>query len=404
MTNYKFISNMLIFSVISQLGLSCSPTKFSNNSNSLCDAANSSENCIVSNGVTTVSQEFEVGSGKVDILFVNDNSASMSKIQQELASRFSGFIEKLDLKNIDYNIAITTTDIVSQTAGTLIEMAPGKKYLNRLDSNRVSLFNSAIVRRETAQCESFIKSAYNTYGPIFNTTAYYSNNYDLNCPSNDERGIFSAHDVLSNNINSFIRKDANLNIILISNEDVRSGLYRSSQYANAYLLDNKDKASNFSTMMSANYPDKFWEFNSIITKDNVCALQQQNLFTGSNGQVIKDQFGSYAIAVNSGLEYAALSASASKDIDGNNSPRGQILNICSSDYSVYFSNIAGKISDSARLFNLKCKPTEAPVVSLTDGAVANIPYSWDGGSKIVFKKGSEGLKINISYKCYTGVK
>ena len=78
MTNYKFISNMLIFSVISQLGLSCSPTKFSNNSNSLCDAANSSENCIVSNGVTTVSQEFEVGSGKVDILFVNDNSASNS--------------------------------------------------------------------------------------------------------------------------------------------------------------------------------------------------------------------------------------------------------------------------------------------------------------------------------------
>src|SRR5690348_8387825 len=50
-----------------------------------------------------------VTGGKVDILIVDDNSASMSYEQARLASRFNNFINLLDSKYIDYRIAVTTT-------------------------------------------------------------------------------------------------------------------------------------------------------------------------------------------------------------------------------------------------------------------------------------------------------
>jgi hypothetical protein len=381
--------------------IACSPTKFSNNPTNLCTDAN--ETCVVQEGHTSVTQEFKVGAGKVDILFVDDNSASMSTIQSKLAAKFAGFIEALDAKEIDYRIGITTTDIAKSAPGTLETFPSGQKVLTKSDVNRVALFNSAIVRSETSTCEQFIKSAYNTYGPSFNTTAYYANNYNIKCPSNDERGIYSAHSVISNNSESLIRPDAHLNVIVLSNEDVRSGLYQNSLWSSQYALANEDKATNFISMVNNKYPEKYWEFNSIITKDNACISQQQAAFTGSNGQPIKDSSGNFVIGANIGYEYAAISSSASRDVDGNLSPRGQVLNICNNDYTSNFANIAAKIADSARLLSLKCAPTEAPTVSALNGTNVNIPYTWNGGSQIIFQKGSEGIRIKVSYKCYTGV-
>ena len=62
-------------------------------------------------------------------------------------------------------------------------------------------------------------------------------------------------------------------------------------------------------------------------------------FKDNLGNPIKDSFNNFVIGANLGLEYAALSASASTDVDGNPSPRGQILSICNSDYSQYFNNM-----------------------------------------------------------------
>ena len=58
----------------------------------------------------TYSQGASIG-GKADILFMVDNSGSMSDKQANLGNSFSTFINWLISKNVDYHIAINTTDM-----------------------------------------------------------------------------------------------------------------------------------------------------------------------------------------------------------------------------------------------------------------------------------------------------
>lgn len=376
--------------LLSALGsvIACSPTKFSP---AVAENANCTTGCVVEpNGTQKWDETHKVGTGKVDILFVNDNSASMSVIQTRMAQAFGGFIERLDAREIDYKIAMTTTDATKVTTTPLITFGNSSTFLTNADSSRVSLFNGAIVRTETTSCENVIKTFYNTYGPSFQTRSDYATAYNNVCASSDERGILTANYVLTNNTNSFVRSDAHLNVILISNEDVRSG--------NTSTFTTEDRASTFTSLMNSNFSGKYWEFNSIITKDASCALTQKQQFRTASGQEIKDQYGNYVIGANPGVEYAALSASASQDIDGNAQPRGQIISICESNYSTYFNNMAAKVADSARRFNLKCTPAEAPVVEVTNNTSATVPHTWNG-DYIVFDRGSEGISVHIKYSC-----
>lgn len=376
--------------LLSALGsvIACSPTKFSP---AVAQNADCTTGCVVTpDGIQKWDEAHKVGTGKVDILFVNDNSASMSVIQHRMAQAFGGFIERLDAREIDYKIAMTTTDATRITASPLITFGNNSNFLTNSDSARVSLFNGAIVRQETVSCENIIKTFYNTYGPSFQTRSDYATAYNNACASSDERGILTANYILSKNVNGFVRNDAHLNIILISNEDVRSG--------NSSTFEAQDRASTLISLVNTNFSGKYWEFNSIITKDAVCATSQKQQFRSASGQEIKDQNGNYVIGANPGVEYAALSASASQDIDGNAQPRGQIIDICQTNYSAYFNNMAAKVADSARMFNLKCTPAAAPVVEVANNPAATVPHTWNG-NHIVFNRGSEGVQVRIKYNC-----
>lgn len=365
--------------------IACAPTKFSQPASvsSLCAGV---ANCVVQQNYTEITQDFKVGSGKVDILFVNDNSASMSKVQVHLASKFAGFIQNLDSKSIDYRIAMTTTDLNSVLSQKLITFSGGQKYLTNSDSNRVNLFNNAIIRNETIVCEDLITSMFNTYGPTFQSNSYYAQQYPIKCPSSDTRGIYTANVVVSSNSDSFMRSDANLNIILISNDNVRQG--------NA--METADTASAFTSMMQEKYSTKYWDFNSIVVKDASCK-QAQSLKNAAN-QVVMNQSGP-AIAGGLGLEYANLSNSAARDIDNNLRPRGKILDICQADYAQHFRTMATQISEDARMFTMKCSPSAAPVV--TDASGASVVHTWSD-NRVVFPRGTEGKSVSINYTCYTG--
>jgi hypothetical protein len=71
------------------------------------------------NEVTLKTDSFSQQSsgGKLDILWVIDNSGSMGDEQQALGDNFSAFIEEFVEKNIDFQMAVTTTDTRSQYAG-----------------------------------------------------------------------------------------------------------------------------------------------------------------------------------------------------------------------------------------------------------------------------------------------
>lgn len=376
--------------LLSALGsvIACSPTKFTP---AVAINADCTTGCIVNpDGTKNWDEAHKIGTGKVDILFVNDNSASMSVIQQRLAQAFGGFIERLDAREIDYKIAMTTTDATKLSSTPLLSFGNGSTFLTKGDSNRVALFNGAIVRTETMNCENVIKSYFNTYGPSFQSNSNYVAAYNNACASGDERGILAANYILQNNSSSFVRSDAHLNIIVISNEDVRSG--------NTGTFTTEDRASNLITTVNTKFTDKYWEFNSIITKDAACAQTQKSQFTTASGQEIKDQNGNYVIGANPGVEYAALSASASRDIFGNTQPRGQVIDICQTNYSTYFNNMATKVADAALRFDLKCSPATAPVVEVASNPAATVPHSWNG-NHIVFNASYQGISVRVKYSC-----
>lgn len=397
MENSKFVLHLAQLTLGICLGsvIACAPTKFypAVSPTSVCDPS-----LVVceqgTGGTTKIVQAFKVGAGKVDILFVIDNSASMAVIQNKLASKFSGFIQNLDSKETDYQIGITTTDVAAVQASPLVAFDNGSTILKNSVADRVSQFGKAIARSETRACEAFILSSYYTYGFNFQEQSAYKSGYNSNCPSPDTRGTLTALEVIKQNPSGIFRSDAHLNIILVSNDDSRGGggLVKESIDKPDYFL------SQIATLDASK--SKYLEFNSIVTMDATCGSQQANSFKDSNGITIRNTAGNPVINSSPALEYISLSNSASKDVDGNAKPRGLTKSICEGDYANLFKDIATNITESARLLSLKCTPVSAPKVTKA-GTVETVPFLWQS-DKILFQKGSEGVNINVEYDCNVG--
>ena len=375
--------------------IACAPTKFypAVSPTSVCDPS-----LVVceqgTGGTTKIVQAFKVGAGKVDILFVIDNSASMAVIQNKLASKFSGFIQNLDAKETDYQIGITTTDIAAVQTSPLVAFDNGSTILTKSVPDRVTQFGKAIARSETRDCEAFILSSYYTYGFGFQEHPAYVAGYNSKCPSPDTRGTLTALEVIKQNPAGMFRSDAHLNIILVSNDDSRGGGGRPKED-----IDKPDYFLSQITALDAS-KSKYLEFNSIVTMDATCGSQQSNSFKDGNGITIRNTSGSPVINASPAIEYIALSNSASKDVDGNAKPRGLTKSICEGDYAILFKDLATNITESARLLSLKCNPVSAPKVTKA-GSTQTVPFLWQG-DKILFQKGSEGVNINVEYDCNVG--
>lgn len=147
-----------------------------------------------------------VGSGleKVDVMFVDDNSASMDPEQAALASKFPTFVS--ELSGIDWQVGITTTDVsigIHGLRGTLLDLngAPGKILLPTTP-NGTTVFQNTIVRPETIGCI-----------PLGT------------CPSGLEQPLkasIQAMDKQFTNNAGFFRVDADLAIVILTDENEMS--------------------------------------------------------------------------------------------------------------------------------------------------------------------------------------
>jgi hypothetical protein len=227
---------------------------------------------------------YDVKASKADILFVVDNSASMSPLQSQMASKFSNFINQI--KNLDYQIGVTTTDVTNNSApytnaglstpapinGQLARFSDGSTVLNGSHdvATESNYFITAVTRPETAACQNYIyplcTGAYGTCtGPL----------YSQKCPSEDTRAIKAASLALSVNNSSglFRGKDVPLNVVLLSNADERTAGGRQG-YAQ---LDSSDQPQSLIANVQAQFPGKQLKIHSIIIKDDAClANQNQN--------------------------------------------------------------------------------------------------------------------------------
>lgn len=311
--------------------------------------------------------------GQVDILFVDDNSASMSTEQKSIADRFPTFIQNLDNRNVDYRIGITTTDVtaisgeasttpVDAKNGNLAFLTNGKNFISATDSDqntRVDLFKSAIQRKETTDCEAWILSS--PAGTNLLST------YGSHCPSQDERAVYAANLVVQKNPYSFIRPNSHLAVVIISDEEARSGVL---------ALENNDLPDALINQVKSKFPNKTMSAHSIIIKDGDTAC-----YDAQNNQTSGRVKGSY------GKSYASLATKTN----------GVIGSVCESDYGNQLGNISFSIIDKVNEHKLKCKNPENVFVQFTKGSTVNYTIK---GDVLKFESNLDpNTEVNLKYSC-----
>lgn len=373
------LTKMAVLSLIVGFYVGCSPVKFS-----LDDSKCRDSGCIVENGKYSFNYSTTAGFGKVDILIVNDNSASMSFEQARLAPRFNNFIADLDSRNIDYRIAMTTTDVSGGNGGNLIAFKEGMSFITPKESDRQNLFDEKIKRNETLACEKFIADwirKNNGDKSSINSEAYAAE-YSKNCPSGDERGVYSANLVVKNNPSNFIRSDAHLAVIFLSDEDERSALYGDSGYA----LDQMDQPSYLvSNVKNTLGEDKYnsLSVHAIVVKDQSCLAQQNN-------QTL-DQYSPTTGLVKGSIGNVYLSFT--------NQGWGVSASICSGelgDYTNQLGQIRSKITERIKDIMLNCSNPSDLVVTVSGSSVSHTVE----GKVLKFNQYLDpGTSVTLSYKC-----
>ncbi|MCB9092127.1 MAG: hypothetical protein H6620_06160 [Halobacteriovoraceae bacterium] len=144
----------------------------------------------------TVVDEFiadEESQRPLDILWVIDNSGSMENEQQALANNFSSFISQFVLKEIDFNMAIITTDASVGIDGEPVSGSMAALTYNQYLANSNQFF---------ADFSNMIK--------VGSTGSGY------------EKGLQSSKSFFDKYSASFVRDDSNLVVVYVSDEEDQS--------------------------------------------------------------------------------------------------------------------------------------------------------------------------------------
>lgn len=411
-------ATLFMFAVSYYVG--CAPVSF--NKDTSCGS-----NCVEVNNVKEYRYNITPNSGKVDILFVDDNSGSMSFEQNLIAQRFSTFISSLDSKHVDYRIGIITTDISSSSNpartinrngalqdGKLIEFSSsfpqhtptGIFYITPNTVNKLDLFANTIRRKETLDCENFLTTNSNS---IQNSSAYLAA-----CPSPDESGIYAAHLAVQNNPNSFIRSDAQLAVVFIGDEDERSSLYyRSASYA----LAGADLPQSLLSKIESTYPGKKFKAHSIIVRPGsltVSADEAANRMANINaGGGLHTEYSPTTIF--SGGDSSCLNQQSSQ-INGVLGSYGYLYSIatkltggvegdiCASDYGAQLSTIGDNIGETLSEHKLKCAnpvaiDAQTPMVTITPLQMSQ-GYSISGDILTFNPNLTVGSQAYLQYSCH----
>lgn len=254
------------------LSLGCSKNKFSASSSNRCNPDQPEKTCQLScdadgqNCKQDYDYQTEVETSIADILFVVDNSGSMSPEQKLMGAKFPSFLQSIS--NLDYRVGVTTTDISSSSNpaspinlngqlqdGRLIEFESGRPYLDGSLSSSLeqTLFERTVSRKETEDCEA------NGYALAF-------------CPSGYERGILAAYMTVFENYNNFLRSDGHLAVVVLSDEDEWSeGNTPQTPFVHV------EHPQNFVDTVKTLYPNKTLEVHSIVIQpgDTVCESEQR---------------------------------------------------------------------------------------------------------------------------------
>jgi hypothetical protein len=217
-TNSKRNSNLkfALLGAVATLALvianGCNSVKFTKNEGA-CTVDNP---CLQPNGLYGFSQSLTfTTTKKVDILIVNDNSGSMSQEQASLANPFNGFINNLNTAGVDWQVAVTNTDVCPVAGGSCwtpkgITGAQGK-FMGPADgSGRQPDYGNYILTPSTPD-------VVNTFSRTIQRGSEVG--------AGDERGIYAANlaiDLAKTSNSGFFRDNSELAVVILSDEDERT--------------------------------------------------------------------------------------------------------------------------------------------------------------------------------------
>ncbi len=331
----------------------CAPVQFQGTPPPAChgSALECQQVCTGSSCSEKFKDEKTVGNGIVDILFVDDNSGSMSDVQAKMASKFPGFITSLGA--LDYRIGITTTDISSTFSQTPLGLTnypraangngawqdgnllafPGSEggFISPASPDPIGYFNQTIQRAETRTCEA--------------------SGYDVNsCPSGDTRGIYALNLVLDRSATQILRPQAHLAVIILSDADERAlsdpraaahdangnVTVSDTDFLRLFPQENYDLPDTFVSRFKSQYPDKTLSVHSIIIRpgDKACAAAR----TSRTGNPLIRGFEGYAYARLSQLTHGVLG------------------DICADNFTEQLGQIGASISNQVTSMSFACRP------------------------------------------------
>ena len=265
----------------------------------------------------------------VDIMVVVDNSVSMSSEQKKLGSKFESFINSLD-DLLDWRIAITTTDVSKRGhQGEFVKFEGENRVLTPSTPAYKSLFRKTVRRRERgASSEQPLKATL--------------------------MAIDKKDGVNSN----FFRKNSDLAIIYITNEDEKSK--RPASATEPYQVIQK---------VSETWPQKTFSAYGIIVEpgDRKCWYQERSQH--------------YGTAI---YELAQLT-------------NGLTGSICAKDYGPTLEDIGKNVSALSKTFVLRAQPMDGRI-NLQLIPSQQVDWSLDGRVLTLDPPPRPGTEIRVSYK------
>lgn len=186
----------------------------------------------------------------LDVLFVIDNSPSMSPKQKQLATTIDSFIQKIDATGANYHIGVTTTNIGSQTAPNTA-FQPGNLNIPGCDSykgNDGELQRVACLGRDQSRWSVAARDACNLtlcktkLEPLNGDTYLKKESGITNAPGNDIIGTFKCMAMLGDDGCGLESPLEAMKRALDGHSAVNSGFLRSNSVLAVVFITDKSTA------------------------------------------------------------------------------------------------------------------------------------------------------------------
>lgn len=278
----------------------------------------------------------------VDVLWIVDNSASLTNERDRLATQFMRFLNVLVAASVDYHVGVTSTDLVSASADRG-RLRGTPRWIDRSTPNPGAVFASAVS---------------------------FPANLDVRLEEGLAAMVAALTPPLSNGFNAgFLRDEAGLAVIVVSDEDDAS-LGRVDQYVR-FLRSLKGPGREVNVALSAVVGD---------LPDGCVDPAEAHIF-GANARAAE--------------RYAEVVEETG----------GLLESICSANFAPWVEGLATTLAGLRRFFPLSAPPAEGSIVVRIDGRVVNehpiTGWQWDAARGGVAFSGmfvpAPGAEVQIEY-------